>query len=270
MASVARTSRGVGKGTDGYKAPELYTAAGGDMPVDVYAFGMLLYEMVTRTRPYAGIDSLAVIKAVESGERPDLANVTAALAAFGDAGGRAAAATLAMLMKDCWRQHPEQRPSMLTVVLELRRDCGGDGGGGRAKLTAEAAAAKRMSEATAEAKAKADAAADATAAATADVQTKADAKAKADAAAAAIAAAAVVAEVKAEAEAAAAKAKAQEKAAAAAKKKAAKEEAERIRRAAEEEKRVELLSAQQGGAAMAKAKAAVRTLRFAFHHPSFL
>jgi serine/threonine protein kinase len=130
MASAAGTTRGAGKGTDGYKAPELYTAAGGDMPVDVFAFGMLLYEMATRTRPFAGVDSLAVGDMVKAGQRPDLAQV----AATGSLSERTAAATLAGLIEGCWHHSPKQRPGMLAVLLQLQPGgsggSGGDSGGG--------------------------------------------------------------------------------------------------------------------------------------------
>lgn len=107
MASVGSVS-GANKGTTGYMAPELYTAAGGNHKVDTFAFAMLAYETVMRLPPFAGAGVLAVPDMVKAGKRPELVATHPNLSA-----------AIAEVIGMCWQQKPERRPEMLVVVANL-------------------------------------------------------------------------------------------------------------------------------------------------------
>jgi serine/threonine protein kinase len=97
-------------GTPLYMAPELmietsdegYTGA-----VDVYAFGILMFEVVTASKPFAKKNfstALQVMNAVLKGERPDIP-------AEVPQGWR-------QLIEACWVQAPHQRPPFATIISD--------------------------------------------------------------------------------------------------------------------------------------------------------
>lgn len=75
--------------------------------MDTFAFAMLAYETTMRSPPYVGVDTLAVGRKVEKGERPDLANTHAPLTA-----------DIADIIRACWDHRPERRPPMLLVAAQ--------------------------------------------------------------------------------------------------------------------------------------------------------
>ena len=79
-------------GSPGYIAPEQYTDSGVDRRVDVFAAGVLLYEMLSGTTPFAGTDETIMYKIVYEPHKP-LSEVTkdAALEPFDAALQRALA-----------------------------------------------------------------------------------------------------------------------------------------------------------------------------------
>jgi serine/threonine protein kinase len=90
------TSQKSGAGTPNYMAPELLQEASYTDKVDVYAFGVLLNELLARTSPFAGLDPARVTDLVVSGQRPDLASK--------------APAALLDIVAACWHADPNQRP----------------------------------------------------------------------------------------------------------------------------------------------------------------
>jgi serine/threonine protein kinase len=55
-------------GTPAYMAPELFQKRQYDESVDVFAFGTLLWELVSRQVPYDGLDSNDIKTKVENQE----------------------------------------------------------------------------------------------------------------------------------------------------------------------------------------------------------
>lgn len=113
MGSKSSVS-GANRGTAGYMAPELY-AGGGNHTVDTYAFGMLAYETVMRSRPFTGLLGADVVRReVEGGGRPDLVGTHPN---FSNG--------LPEIIEACWHQNPESRPDMLSVAASLMNGAGG-------------------------------------------------------------------------------------------------------------------------------------------------
>ena len=56
-------------GTPVYMAPELFQKRQYDEKVDVFAFGSLLWELVTREVPFDGLDAADIRVKVEKGEQ---------------------------------------------------------------------------------------------------------------------------------------------------------------------------------------------------------
>ncbi|KAL0044703.1 hypothetical protein WJX82_006155 [Trebouxia sp. C0006] len=102
-----------------WKAPELLKHGPHTMATDIYAFGMLLYEVLFRRDPYAGESSEEVLHALCDKNRklPKRPSLSAPH-------GRTPPAELVTLMQQCWHQDPEKRPLITEVkdtLLEYAR-----------------------------------------------------------------------------------------------------------------------------------------------------
>lgn len=89
-------------GTVRRMAPELMTGGKHDKSVDVYTFGMILYELGTKRKPFEGLNVMQIAGMVLAGERPELP------------------ASMPQGMKDlitkCWAQNPADRPSVQYII----------------------------------------------------------------------------------------------------------------------------------------------------------
>ena len=101
------TREGQRIGTPLYMAPELLRAgAPYGPPADVYAFGVLMWEVLTRELPFGGMGAGAIRAAVLGGERP--AVPLSCPTALGE------------LMQACWSEDPGQRPDAATLLQQLK------------------------------------------------------------------------------------------------------------------------------------------------------
>jgi serine/threonine protein kinase len=92
-------------GTPIWMAPELLTGAEYGTPVDVYAYGVILYEMYTEKVPFGGFDRMKIYKMViEEQRRPDLP----------DPGS-----PLGILIQQCWAQTASERPTFETIYAQF-------------------------------------------------------------------------------------------------------------------------------------------------------
>jgi hypothetical protein len=91
-------------GTPMWMAPELIEDRGYGPPVDVYAFGIILWEMYTEKIPFDGLDRLTVFRNVSQGSRPDLPEETS---------------PLSVLIQQCWDQDPNKRPSFEEIYSQF-------------------------------------------------------------------------------------------------------------------------------------------------------
>ena len=96
-----------GAGTPAYMAPELFRAdAPYGPPADVYAFGVLMWEVLTRELPFGGMGAGAIRAAVLGGERPVVP--------------LSCPTVLGELMQACWSENPGQRPDAATLLQQLK------------------------------------------------------------------------------------------------------------------------------------------------------
>jgi serine/threonine protein kinase len=94
-------------GTAHYMSPEVLQNAPYGVAADVFSFGVLMWETLSRSVPYAGLEALQVITAVcLRGERPA-------------PDPPLAPASLQKLIKSCWAAEAHERPPIVDVFVEL-------------------------------------------------------------------------------------------------------------------------------------------------------
>ena len=93
-------------GTPHWMAPELFESNDYTNKVDVYAYGILLWEILTGSTPYKGKSGLQIAMAVcQRGERPAFPKNTPK--------------KIQNFIKQCWHQIPSKRPSFQQIVTLL-------------------------------------------------------------------------------------------------------------------------------------------------------
>lgn len=93
-------------GTPHWMAPEMFTSSNYNAKVDVYAFGMLLWEILTEDTPFKGKDAFQVGNLVNNGSRPSLPSDIPA--------------GLKEMITACWSQVPENRPDFNAIYEAFR------------------------------------------------------------------------------------------------------------------------------------------------------
>jgi hypothetical protein len=98
-------------GTAPFMAPEIFAGEGYDFTVDVYAYGILMYVVVTGLEPFNDSTNQFVIAGkVQGGYRPPIPRSI-------NAGYRS-------LIQRCWSHSPRERPSFREIVYLLgQQDC---------------------------------------------------------------------------------------------------------------------------------------------------
>jgi Protein tyrosine and serine/threonine kinase/Kelch motif/Galactose oxidase, central domain len=89
-------------------APEILKGAPHSFAADVYAFGLVLHELLTRRHPFSefgGYDSRRVTDLIVSGKRPSFPDDTPM--SFGQ------------LIQDCWHSEARKRPTFNVIVIRL-------------------------------------------------------------------------------------------------------------------------------------------------------
>lgn len=98
-----------GLGTCQWMAPEVLCGGPYDERVDVYSYGVVLFELAARCVPFEGAELGMVAVAVSRGYRPELRNIPLECPAQWRA-----------KMEQCWNQSPEERPSFGAVLEALK------------------------------------------------------------------------------------------------------------------------------------------------------
>mmetsp|Transcript_150818 Transcript_150818/g.420381 ORF Transcript_150818/g.420381 Transcript_150818/m.420381 type:complete len:289 (+) Transcript_150818:42-908(+) len=95
-------------GTQHWMAPEVLKMELYDEKVDVYSFGMILYEVICREIPFEGESSTKVALLVSHGKRPDMEAIPPDCPLV-----------LHELMMTCWAQDPRKRPSFEEIITTI-------------------------------------------------------------------------------------------------------------------------------------------------------
>lgn len=99
-------------GTPIWMAPEQIHSDTYDKSVDVYAFGMILYEMFTEVVPFKGYTDVQIFQSVEKHLRPELPSVE---------NQPKQVQKLATLISLCWADDPSLRPSFEKIFKLFSR-----------------------------------------------------------------------------------------------------------------------------------------------------
>ena len=106
-AATQATAGGDAKGTPAYMAPELLDSNTFTEKTDVYAYGMIVFEVLAGDTPWSGLNQMQIMMQVcIQKDRPKL-----------DGG---APADLVALMQRCWDHEPDARPTFAAIKAELR------------------------------------------------------------------------------------------------------------------------------------------------------
>ncbi|KAF2073598.1 hypothetical protein CYY_005087 [Polysphondylium violaceum] len=95
----------VNLGTVCWMAPEVIKGQQYTESCDVYAFGIILWELYTRLQPYDGVSNWTIPVMVDRGERPKIPSDCPT--------------DYAKLVKTCWTDSPKKRPTFNEIHLTL-------------------------------------------------------------------------------------------------------------------------------------------------------
>ncbi|XP_069564159.1 receptor-interacting serine/threonine-protein kinase 3 [Brachyistius frenatus] len=118
--SVSRGSKKKSEecGTSSYMPPEAFDMSyTPSRASDIYSYGILLWSIVTGKPPYPNAKTTLVRLRIPEGDRPSLEKIRCQA-------GVAGLTTLMELMKRCWEENPNRRPSSIdctTVTEELHK-----------------------------------------------------------------------------------------------------------------------------------------------------
>ncbi|XP_042225370.1 tyrosine-protein kinase ABL1-like isoform X2 [Homarus americanus] len=98
--------RGSIRGTPAWMAPELLTKGDVSAKCDVYSYAIILWEMLTASHPFKGLDIFQIMETIEAGGRPPLPS-------------SGVSRELKELITSCWAQNPSLRPSFEEILGAL-------------------------------------------------------------------------------------------------------------------------------------------------------
>jgi len=99
-------------GTYAWRPPEMFKSEAYDRKVDVYSFGIVLWELVTRAIPFDGLPYETIKKNVLSGIRPPVPHSEDVVVQ-----------EIVDLMQACWQTEPKLRPDFNDICEGLSELC---------------------------------------------------------------------------------------------------------------------------------------------------
>ena len=119
IAGVELTDHGTALGTPAYMAPEQLRGRRVDSRADIWALGVMLYEMLCGARPFPGSDARAVLAAMTAGPPKPLLELQTGIPA-------AVASALQAVLDLCLAVDPDRRyASMRDLLGDLQHLCAG-------------------------------------------------------------------------------------------------------------------------------------------------
>ena len=104
--AATQSTMGGAKGTPAYMAPELLQSNIFTEKTDVYAYGMIVFEVLAGDTPWSGLNQMQIMMQVcIQKERPTIA--------------ADAPADLVALMRRCWDHEPDARPTFAAIKAEI-------------------------------------------------------------------------------------------------------------------------------------------------------
>ncbi|TKS70402.1 Leucine-rich repeat serine/threonine-protein kinase 1 [Collichthys lucidus] len=97
------------EGTPGYQAPEIRPGIVYDEKVDMFSYGMVLYELLSGRRPSLGQHQLQIAKKLSKGVRPVLGSPE-----------EVQFCCLHSMLTECWDTKPEKRPMATQCVRQMQ------------------------------------------------------------------------------------------------------------------------------------------------------
>ncbi|VDK80291.1 unnamed protein product, partial [Litomosoides sigmodontis] len=98
------------QGTASWTAPEIITGSSPSKKSDIYSFGIILWEIITRARPYSDCKNAEeILWSVHAGLRPS--RITGI------------PTKLMEMIERCWQELPEERPSIEEIQTLLDTFC---------------------------------------------------------------------------------------------------------------------------------------------------
>ncbi|XP_071765006.2 leucine-rich repeat serine/threonine-protein kinase 1 [Centroberyx gerrardi] len=97
------------EGTPGYQAPEIRPGIVYDEKVDMFSYGMVLYELLSGRRPALGHHQLQIAKKLSKGVRPVLGSPE-----------EVQFYCLHSMLTECWDTKPEKRPLAMQCVRQMQ------------------------------------------------------------------------------------------------------------------------------------------------------
>ena len=98
------------RGTKGFIAPEVFSMGGSaryNEMADIFSFGMLLYQIISRKGPYYELSDDKIHLPVQKGERPKMPKDSRATMAYH---------YLSQVMEACWEGDPQERPHTESIL----------------------------------------------------------------------------------------------------------------------------------------------------------
>jgi len=95
-------------GTVAWTAPEIFQGSLYSEKADVYSYGIILWEIIFRKKPWDGMHSMRVTNYVSDGKRPPLTDMRTDTPQ-----------DIVSLMQTCWGQDPATRPTFTQIIQTL-------------------------------------------------------------------------------------------------------------------------------------------------------
>lgn len=95
-------------GTPHWMAPELIEGNSYNVKIDVYSFGIVLWELVSGCVPYSGLDAVQITAQVSKGIRPIIPSHCNK--------------AVRNLITDCWDKDPTKRPDFNEILKRFKRE----------------------------------------------------------------------------------------------------------------------------------------------------